>query len=330
MILDKISYMSVIEEILNDHTKFSNLDILAGKEINYITNLEKRISSDLKLLKDKEIIDKATYKNIKPVGSKPGVLYGLGKVHKEAKNGLPPFRPILSAIGTPTYKLAKYLLPFLTPLTQNEYTVTDSFHFAEEICKQDPNLYMASLDVDSLFTNIPLDETIDICIDSLYKDDENSPKIPMDVFRNLLTVATKQSFFMFNNKFYKQIDGVAMGSPLGPALANIFMCSFENKWLKDCPHSLKPKLVFYRQYVDDIFVLFSSLNQVEKFKKYLSSRHPNKNILLEKENDGLLSFLGINIFREKGKFVTNVYRRKTLVVFILISTASCLKPTKPV
>ena len=153
-------------------------------------------------------------------------------MRKEAKNGLPPFRPILSAIGTPTYKLAKYLLPFLTPLTQNEYTVINSFHFAEEICKQDPNLYMSSLDVDSLFTNIPLDETIDISIDSLYKDDENSPKIPKDVFRNLLTVATKKSFFKFNNKFYKQIDGVAMRPPLGPALANIFMCSFENKRLK--------------------------------------------------------------------------------------------------
>ena len=53
---------------------------------------------------------------------------------------------------------------------------------------------MASLDVDSLFTNISLDETIDICIDSLYKDDENTPEIPKDVFRNLLTVGTKESF----------------------------------------------------------------------------------------------------------------------------------------
>ena len=70
----------------------------------------------------------------------------------------------------------------MTPLTQNEDTVTDSFHFAEEICKQDPNLYMASLDNDSLFANIPVDENIDICIDSLYKDDENSPKIPEDAF----------------------------------------------------------------------------------------------------------------------------------------------------
>ena len=114
---------------------------------------------------------------------------------------------------------------------------------------------------------------------------------------------------MFNNKFYIQIDSVAMGSPLGPALANIFMCSFENKWLKDCPHSLK--LVFYRRYVDDIFLLFSSLDQAGKFKKYLSSKRLNINFSLEKENDSRLSFLDLNIFYEKGKFVANVYWKKT-------------------
>ena len=109
----------------------------------------------------------------------------------------------------------------MTRLTQNEYTVADSFNFAEEICKQDPNLYMAGLDADSLFTNIPLDKAIDICIYNLYKDDEHSPKISRDSFHNFLTVATKESFFMYNNKFHNQIDGVAIGSPLGPALANI-------------------------------------------------------------------------------------------------------------
>ena len=91
VILDKISYISATEEILNDHTKFSRLDIPAGNEINYITNLEKKISSDLKQLKDEEIIGKATYKNIKPDGSRPGVLCGLGRVLKDAKNGLPLF-----------------------------------------------------------------------------------------------------------------------------------------------------------------------------------------------------------------------------------------------
>ena len=131
VILHKCSYISVIEEILNDNSKFSKLDIPAGKEINHIVNPEKRITSELKLLKDKGIIDKSTYKSIKSVGSRPGILYGLGKIHKETRNGIPPLRPIFSAIGTPTYKLTKFLLKFLTPSTANEFTVIDSFYFAE-------------------------------------------------------------------------------------------------------------------------------------------------------------------------------------------------------
>ena len=110
---------------------------------------------------------------------------------------------------------------------------------------------------------------------------------------------------MFNNKYYKQVDGVAMG----PALANIFLCSFESKWLRDCPNDFKP--VFYRCYIDDIFVLFSSPDHADKFREYLSSKHPNIKVSIEKEEDGCLPFLGINIFRENDKFATNVYRKKT-------------------
>ena len=74
---------------------------------------------------------------------------------------------------------------------------------------------------------------------------------------------------------------MGMGSPLGLALANIFMCSFENKWLKDCPHGLKP--VFHRRYVGDIFLLFSSLDHAEKFKKCLSSKRPNNFFVEERK-----------------------------------------------
>ena len=84
---------------------------------------------------------------------------------------------------------------------------------------------MASLDVDSLFINIPLDGFIDICVDNLYNDNENPPNIPKHGFGNLLNIATKESFFTFSNKHNKQIDGVAMRSPLGPALANKALCA---------------------------------------------------------------------------------------------------------
>ena len=94
-------------------------------------NLEKKITSELKLLKNKEIIDKSTYKSIKPIGSRPCILYRLRKIHKETRNGLPPFHPIPSAIGAPTYKTGKFFTDVLTPLTANEYTAITTIHFAE-------------------------------------------------------------------------------------------------------------------------------------------------------------------------------------------------------
>ena len=88
-----------------------------------------------------------------PVGSKPGTLSGSAKVHKPLINGFPPFRPILSATGTPTYKLTKFLVPVPSDITQNELTVKDFFTFVDEILTQNSDLYVASLDVVASFTN---------------------------------------------------------------------------------------------------------------------------------------------------------------------------------
>ena len=76
---------------------------------------------------------------------------------------------------------------------------------------------MASLDVDSLFTNIPFEETTDNFVDNPYNGNGNPSNIPKHNFRNLLNMATKETFFMFNGKYCKQVDGVAMGSLLDPA-----------------------------------------------------------------------------------------------------------------
>ena len=132
---------------------------------------------------------------------------GYEKLHEKKKSGLRPFCRVLLVIDLSTCKLAKFFT-ILTPLTENEYIVTNLFHFVEEICKQDPSLYKARIDVDSLFNNILLEETIDICIGSLYNDNENILNILKDVFGNLLSVATKESFFIFHNKLYKFLNGV--------------------------------------------------------------------------------------------------------------------------
>ena len=100
---------------------------------------------------------------------------------------------------------------------------------------QVPVLTMASLDVDSLFTNIPLAETVDICCDLVFKGKMIVDGLAKEDLKELLTIATTESFILFDGEYYQQIDGVAMGSPLGPTLANIFMCHHEESWLSQCP-----------------------------------------------------------------------------------------------
>ena len=77
-----------------------------------------------------------------------------------------------------------------------------------------------------------------------------------DSFRELLTRTMSESLILFDQQFYKQHDGVEMGSPLGPSLANVFLCYHEQIWLQNCPSEFKP--VICRRYVDDTFLLFRS------------------------------------------------------------------------
>ena len=141
-------------------------------------------------------------------------------------NRLPPLRPILSAIGTCSYNLAK-------EFTINEYTVKDSFSFSNEIRNKSTSSYMASFDIQSLFTNIPLDETIDICLQLLFYKKRKVKGMLKEFVKKLLTHAVKSSTFKFNDVYCKQVNGVAMGSPLGLTLANLFLVYYESKWLED-------------------------------------------------------------------------------------------------
>ena len=165
----------------------------------------------------------------------------------------------MSAIGTPTYKLAKFLVPILEPLTTNDYTIKDSFTFAEELQSFDSKLVMASFDIESLFTNIPLQETIE----NLLQDRTHVDNLSKDSFCELLTRTMSESLILFDQQFYKQHDGVTMGSLLGPTLASFFVI-MKKFGFKNCPSKFKP--VIYRRYVDDTFLIFRSKYHIKKFQ----------------------------------------------------------------
>ena len=120
----------------------------------------------------------------------------------------------------------------LEPLTHNKFTIKDSFSFAKDITTYDNSLYMASLDVESLFTNIPLNETINNCVSDLHNKNLYNGKLSKRDLFKLLETATSKSSFIFDYLLYKQVDGVAMGSPLGPILANVFYAIMKkNVWI---------------------------------------------------------------------------------------------------
>ena len=120
-------------------------------------------------------------------------MHGSSKIHKLPVNGFDTLRPILSALNTGTYKLAKFFVPLLQHLTFNEFTLKDSFEFPKIICEEDAGLFFASLDVVSLFTNVPLEETINICANELFKSNSSIHDVSKKSITEMLFLTTKES-----------------------------------------------------------------------------------------------------------------------------------------
>ena len=129
---------------------------------------------------------------------------------------------------------------------------------------------------------------------------------PEEVFIELMGIATKSVYFSFNEIMYRQIEGVSMGSPLGPILANIFV-GFQERHLFE--RFSKPFI--YLRYVDDTFVSFRSRNDALLFFDKLNELHSFLTFTMEEENNNKLSFLHVLVERCDSSFLTSVYRKPT-------------------
>ena len=247
VILDRKLYNNAIEESISDSSKFEKL--------NEDPSLKREASLQrfFRKLKQKNFFNEIEYDKLYPSGSAPARIYGTPKMHKfSSSDSFPKLRPIVSSIGTFNYNLARFLCDLLSPLVPNDYSCKDTFSFSQIKNANLSKKFLVSYDVTSLFTNIPLQETIDIAINLLFNHNPNL-NITRKELKKLFLFATSKTHFIFNSKFYNQIDGVAMGSPLAPVLANIFMGFHESKWLNEYNLN-KPK--FYLRYVDDILAAF--------------------------------------------------------------------------
>ena len=193
------------------------------------TKLEKKITDALKVLERKGDITTNQRKYLAPQYSSPPQLYGTPKIHKE---GI-PLRPIVSSIDSPTYRLAKHLAKILAPLSGNtESSIQNSADFVNRLKDIDMRQgdKMVSFDVVNLFTRVPLDDSLQIISHRLIHDEtlDTCSTIPAHEICSLIELCMRCTYFQYRDTFYEQLDRVAMGSPLSPVIANIFMESFEN------------------------------------------------------------------------------------------------------
>ncbi|CAF1444202.1 unnamed protein product [Adineta steineri] len=263
-----------MDAILNASTKF--------KCLSYDPTIERerRLRNLLYRLIKQCLINEQFWNTAKPTGSKPGRLYGLPKIHKDDI----PLRPVLSSIGTYNYGLARALKVMISSMLQNEAVIKDTFQFADDlksISKGFSRYKMVSFDITSLYTNIPIDETIKLILNYFY-DIEAPPSntIKRRDMQKLLDFATKYSHFLYNGKVYDQIDDVSMGSPLAPLLAEIFLQDFEKKHL---PRFKKMGILYWKRYMDDTFVLLKPGVSAKNICAKLSQCHPALKFTVEEE-----------------------------------------------
>jgi hypothetical protein len=251
VVMDKSQYTKLLNEAsIDNKEKFRSVNLerpktrgRPPKHYHPLLQKEKELETVVRQILPKEVADA-----ICPKGSRLAHLYGLPKTHKPKL----AMRLILSATGTYNFMLAKWLDEKLKPISINEFTVSDPLRFSEELRKKEivDGEILVSYDVYSLFSNVPVDETIEILVEKAFHKEWFNYKYNLALkesdLRALLNIAVKNQLFQLDGKLYEQTDGVAMGSPLGPLMANTFMCSIEEKLVNnmDMPS-------FYHRFVDD-------------------------------------------------------------------------------
>ena len=249
------------------------------------------------------------YDRMTSSSNQPGQLYGIAKTHKfsdlsEVSVNTLKFRPIISQVGTCTYNAAQVVGEYLKPLISENTMLLNSTQEFPDIIKDQPPLgpdeEYVSYDVESLFTNVPIHETIEYILDEIYV----RKKLPIlckkrTNFKNFLLKLTCENSFMFNDAFYKQTNGCTMGGPLSVILSNIFMTMLE----KDVVLPLKP--LFYKRYVDDV-ISRRKKNVPDILLQKLNEYHPRIKFTVEVNPK---MFLDTEILISGGVCQTRVYRK---------------------
>ncbi|XP_062538822.1 uncharacterized protein LOC134207120 [Armigeres subalbatus] len=246
-----------------------------------------RNNSIVKRLKDLKLIDQRQAATLIMNNGLCPRIYGQPKAHKQHL----PLRPVIPNITAPTYYLAKYIANILQSSFHSQYNATSSFEFCNEINEATlPDDYiMISLDVTSLFTNVPRNLVIKNIIQ---RWNEIDTQINLDMFLEIVEFCMEASYFCYEGQFYKQTFGTAMGSPMSPIVADIVLDSIIDTAMGSLPF----EITIFKKYVDDIFMAIPR-NTEQQVLDTFNSVESRLQFTIETEENHKLPFLDMTVIR---------------------------------
>ena len=274
-----------------------------------LTNeIQKRLKEYINRLYKDDLIDEPTFKYLSSNSDPQAVrFYILPKIHKQGNPG----RPIISSNGHPTERISQFVDFHLKPLVQMLPSyIKDTTHFLLQLQNLGPlpdNAILVTLDVSSLYTNIPHKEGIEACRHFL--NTRQNKSLPTERICDLIRMILTMNNFTFNDQHFLQIRGTAMGTRMAPSYANLFMGKFEQA-IENATY----KSFVWRRFIDDIFMVWTEGEEhLKTFISYLNSIQPTIKFTHEysSSRNQTLPFLDVQVHLHNNEIQTDLHTKPT-------------------
>ena len=300
VIMDRQKYIDEANRQLNNPQHYKCLDS------NPTGKFSEQIQEVLDDMRSRDHLSKKAHRFLSPINCRTARFYLLPKIHK-ANN---PGRPIISGNGSPTEHISLFIDSFLKPLVPQipsyVHDTPDFLRKLESVKDQIPaTAIIGTIDVSSLYTNIPQEEGIQACSSALAKGKQSSP--PISDITTLMRLVLAKNNFSFLGKHYLQVHGTAMGTRMAPSFACLFMGDLEERMLSEAP--CRPWI--WWRYIDDVFFIWtrdgSSLNA---FFDHINSFHRTIKFTWEQSLQQT-HFLDVTVRKDLNTLTTDLYSKPT-------------------
>ena len=305
VVMDKQDYENKIKIMLDDERTYEKLNKDPTKA--YKSQLVRTLTR----LKEENKINQKDYDYLYPTSDSIPRMYCTPKIHKPGT----PLRPIVDYTSSIGYATSRSMADILAPIIgKTEYHVKNSQQLAEDLAEVyiEEDEIFNSHDVVSLFTNVPIDETLAIIKDRLEADNtlHQRTKLNVDDLMEILKFLCTTTYFVFRGQIYRQRFGTAMGSPVSAIIAEFCMEFLEQKAVATAPLNCRPKL--WKRYVDDVLEIVKE-GSVQQLTDHLNQTEPTGNIQFthESEKDCQIPFLETLITRKPDGTVKLLIIQKT-------------------